>query len=85
MPRASFIFWYKEKGLCLLSPLLILFSFSVYLISSILFHPNPPTDVQTKVEPVSPSSSINSEASLLSAESPNQVSINFSFSFQTLQ
>ncbi|XP_043427823.1 cyclic AMP-dependent transcription factor ATF-6 beta isoform X1 [Prionailurus bengalensis] len=28
--------------------------------------------VQTKLEPVSPSSSINSEASLLSAESPNQ-------------
>jgi len=32
-----------------------------------------PSDVQTKVEPVSPSSSINSEASLLSAESPNQL------------
>ncbi|XP_043427830.1 cyclic AMP-dependent transcription factor ATF-6 beta isoform X8 [Prionailurus bengalensis] len=31
-----------------------------------------PSDVQTKLEPVSPSSSINSEASLLSAESPNQ-------------
>ncbi|XP_037375343.1 cyclic AMP-dependent transcription factor ATF-6 beta isoform X3 [Talpa occidentalis] len=31
-----------------------------------------PSDVQTKVEPVSPCSSINSEASLLSAESPNQ-------------
>ncbi|KAI5136500.1 cyclic AMP-dependent transcription factor ATF-6 beta isoform X1 [Manis pentadactyla] len=34
-----------------------------------------PTDVQTKIEPVSPSSSINSEASLLSAETPNQVFI----------
>ncbi|XP_027976193.1 cyclic AMP-dependent transcription factor ATF-6 beta isoform X1 [Eumetopias jubatus] len=34
-----------------------------------------PSDVQTKVEPVSPSSSINSEASLLSAESPNQAFI----------
>uniref|UniRef100_A0A452U0Y1 Activating transcription factor 6 beta n=1 Tax=Ursus maritimus TaxID=29073 RepID=A0A452U0Y1_URSMA len=33
------------------------------------------SDVQTKVEPVSPSSSINSEASLLSAESPNQAFI----------
>lgn len=35
-----------------------------------------PTGVQTKTEPVSPSSSINSEASLVSADSPNQVSIN---------
>ncbi|XP_004424381.1 PREDICTED: cyclic AMP-dependent transcription factor ATF-6 beta isoform X1 [Ceratotherium simum simum] len=34
-----------------------------------------PSDVQTKVEPVSPSSSINSETSLLSAESPNQAFI----------
>ncbi|XP_029801405.1 cyclic AMP-dependent transcription factor ATF-6 beta isoform X2 [Suricata suricatta] len=34
-----------------------------------------PSDVQTKLEPVSPSSSINSEASLLSAESPNQAFI----------
>uniref|UniRef100_G1L6J6 Activating transcription factor 6 beta n=1 Tax=Ailuropoda melanoleuca TaxID=9646 RepID=G1L6J6_AILME len=33
------------------------------------------SDVQTKVEPVSPSSSINSEASLLSAESPTQAFI----------
>ncbi|XP_011378106.1 cyclic AMP-dependent transcription factor ATF-6 beta isoform X1 [Pteropus vampyrus] len=31
-----------------------------------------PSDVHTKIEPVSPSSSVNSEASLLSAESPNQ-------------
>ncbi|XP_045049286.2 cyclic AMP-dependent transcription factor ATF-6 beta isoform X2 [Desmodus rotundus] len=34
-----------------------------------------PSDVQTKVEPVSPSSSINSEASLFSAESPSQAFI----------
>ncbi|XP_058410698.1 cyclic AMP-dependent transcription factor ATF-6 beta isoform X3 [Diceros bicornis minor] len=34
-----------------------------------------PSDVQTKIEPVSPSSSINSETSLLSAESPNQAFI----------
>ncbi|XP_008586421.1 PREDICTED: cyclic AMP-dependent transcription factor ATF-6 beta isoform X2 [Galeopterus variegatus] len=34
-----------------------------------------PSDVQTKTEPVSPSSSINSEASLLSADSPNQAFI----------
>ncbi|XP_054425122.1 cyclic AMP-dependent transcription factor ATF-6 beta isoform X2 [Pteronotus mesoamericanus] len=34
-----------------------------------------PSDVQTKTEPVSPSSSINSEASLFSAESPNQAFI----------
>ncbi|XP_006896220.1 PREDICTED: cyclic AMP-dependent transcription factor ATF-6 beta [Elephantulus edwardii] len=34
-----------------------------------------PSDVQTKIEPVSPSSSINSETSLLSAESPNQALI----------
>ncbi|CAK7311571.1 cyclic AMP-dependent transcription factor ATF-6 beta isoform X4 [Vulpes vulpes] len=34
-----------------------------------------PSDIQTKIEPVSPSSSINSEASLLSAESPNQAFI----------
>ncbi|XP_046496910.1 cyclic AMP-dependent transcription factor ATF-6 beta isoform X1 [Equus quagga] len=34
-----------------------------------------PSDVQTKIEPVSPSSSINSEASLLSAESANQAFI----------
>ncbi|XP_077017499.1 cyclic AMP-dependent transcription factor ATF-6 beta isoform X2 [Tamandua tetradactyla] len=34
-----------------------------------------PSDVQTKIEPVSPSSSINSEASLLSAESPSQALI----------
>nr|BBG43819.1 activating transcription factor 6 beta [Pseudorca crassidens] len=33
------------------------------------------SDVQIKIEPVSPSSSINSEASLLSAESPNQAFI----------
>uniref|UniRef100_A0A250YKV5 Cyclic AMP-dependent transcription factor ATF-6 beta n=1 Tax=Castor canadensis TaxID=51338 RepID=A0A250YKV5_CASCN len=31
-----------------------------------------PSDIQTKVEPVSPSSSVNSEASLLSADSPSQ-------------
>uniref|UniRef100_A0A8C0E6K3 Activating transcription factor 6 beta n=1 Tax=Balaenoptera musculus TaxID=9771 RepID=A0A8C0E6K3_BALMU len=34
-----------------------------------------PSDVQIKIEPVSPSSSINSEASLLSAESPSQAFI----------
>ncbi|XP_010599828.2 cyclic AMP-dependent transcription factor ATF-6 beta isoform X2 [Loxodonta africana] len=34
-----------------------------------------PSDVRTKIEPVSPSSSINSEASLLSAESPSQALI----------
>nr|XP_045013461.1 cyclic AMP-dependent transcription factor ATF-6 beta isoform X2 [Jaculus jaculus] len=34
-----------------------------------------PSDIQTKVEPVSPSSSINSEASLLSADSPSQAFI----------
>ncbi|XP_037698378.1 cyclic AMP-dependent transcription factor ATF-6 beta isoform X2 [Choloepus didactylus] len=34
-----------------------------------------PSGVQTKIEPVSPSSSINSEASLLSAESPSQALI----------
>uniref|UniRef100_A0A8D0X9W9 BZIP domain-containing protein n=1 Tax=Sus scrofa TaxID=9823 RepID=A0A8D0X9W9_PIG len=34
-----------------------------------------PSDVQIKIEPVSPSSSINSEASVLSAESPNQTFI----------
>uniref|UniRef100_A0A8P0PFJ1 Activating transcription factor 6 beta n=1 Tax=Canis lupus familiaris TaxID=9615 RepID=A0A8P0PFJ1_CANLF len=34
-----------------------------------------PSDIQTKIEPVSPSSSINSEASLLSAESPSQAFI----------
>ncbi|XP_052600210.1 cyclic AMP-dependent transcription factor ATF-6 beta isoform X1 [Peromyscus californicus insignis] len=31
-----------------------------------------PSDIQTKVEPASPSSSVNSEASLLSADSPSQ-------------
>nr|XP_048293894.1 cyclic AMP-dependent transcription factor ATF-6 beta [Myodes glareolus] len=31
-----------------------------------------PSDIQTKVEPTSPSSSVNSEASLLSADSPSQ-------------
>ncbi|XP_059137488.1 cyclic AMP-dependent transcription factor ATF-6 beta isoform X2 [Peromyscus eremicus] len=31
-----------------------------------------PSDIQTKVEPASPSSSVNSEASLLSADSPGQ-------------
>ncbi|XP_075411534.1 cyclic AMP-dependent transcription factor ATF-6 beta isoform X2 [Tenrec ecaudatus] len=31
-----------------------------------------PSDVQTKIEPLSPSSSVHSEASLLSAESPSQ-------------
>ncbi|XP_007527458.1 cyclic AMP-dependent transcription factor ATF-6 beta [Erinaceus europaeus] len=34
-----------------------------------------PSDVQPKIEPVSPCSSINSEASLLSAESPSQAFI----------
>ncbi|XP_016070860.1 PREDICTED: cyclic AMP-dependent transcription factor ATF-6 beta isoform X3 [Miniopterus natalensis] len=34
-----------------------------------------PSGVQTKTEPVSPSSSINSEASLVSADSPNQTFI----------
>ncbi|XP_045682216.1 cyclic AMP-dependent transcription factor ATF-6 beta isoform X1 [Phyllostomus hastatus] len=34
-----------------------------------------PSDVQTKTEPVSPSSSVNSEASLFSADSPNQAFI----------
>ncbi|KAM4816275.1 cyclic AMP-dependent transcription factor ATF-6 beta isoform X1 [Urocitellus parryii] len=34
-----------------------------------------PSDIQTKVEPVSPSSSVNSEASLLSADSPSQAFI----------
>lgn len=33
----------------------------------------PPSDIQTKLEPASPSSSVNSEASLLSADSPSQV------------
>ncbi|XP_036024172.1 cyclic AMP-dependent transcription factor ATF-6 beta isoform X2 [Onychomys torridus] len=34
-----------------------------------------PSDIQTKVEPASPSSSVNSEASLLSADSPSQAFI----------
>ncbi|XP_005370845.2 cyclic AMP-dependent transcription factor ATF-6 beta [Microtus ochrogaster] len=34
-----------------------------------------PSDIQTKVEPTSPSSSVNSEASLLSADSPSQAFI----------
>ncbi|XP_047414119.1 cyclic AMP-dependent transcription factor ATF-6 beta isoform X2 [Sciurus carolinensis] len=34
-----------------------------------------PSDIQTKVEPVSPTSSVNSEASLLSADSPSQAFI----------
>ncbi|XP_010608203.1 cyclic AMP-dependent transcription factor ATF-6 beta isoform X2 [Fukomys damarensis] len=34
-----------------------------------------PSEVQTKVEPVSPSSSVNSEASLLSADSPSQACV----------